>query len=118
MSHLPDTSEQDEMRIAGEWEINQIIESFGTAFNRDRGGAHVPAQNLSNFQVDQVRSVQRFVGGEDAAVHTPGGRRLEQDLKHRGSVDDDQRLFLSARTAAAGAGGGRTGWGVARRFGL
>jgi len=97
------------MRIAGERKIDQIVKSFGTAFSRDVGGAHVPAQNLSNFQVDQMRSMQRFVGGEDVAVDTPGGRRLEQDLKQSGSVDDDQRPFLSARTAAAGAGCGRTG---------
>jgi hypothetical protein len=56
-----------------------------------------------------MRSVQRLVGGEDKAVHTPRCRRLEKDLKHGGGVDDDQRLFLSARTAADGAGRGRTG---------
>jgi hypothetical protein len=45
-----------------------------------------------------------------------GGRRilrladeLEEDLKNCGSVDYDQQFFLSARTAAAGVGRGRTG---------
>jgi hypothetical protein len=102
--HLPDTSEQNEMRIAGEWKVDEIGESFGAPFSGDDGRAHVTAQDLRDFQIDQMRSMQRLVGGEDEAVHTPSGGRLEENLKNRGSVDDDQRLFLSARTAAAGAG--------------
>jgi hypothetical protein len=34
---------------------------------------------------------------------------LKKNLQDCGSVYDNQRLFLSARTAAAGAGRGRTG---------
>src|ERR1700733_2817566 len=37
MSHWPDASEQHEMRIAGEWKIDQIGKSFGASFSRDGG---------------------------------------------------------------------------------
>ena len=43
-----------------------------------------------------------------ALVCPPSGGRLQENLKKRGSVGDDQRLFLLARTAAAGVGCGRT----------
>ena len=104
------------MWIAGEWKVNEIGESFGAAFSGDNGRAHVAVQDPRDFQVDKMRSMQRLIGGKDEAVHAPSGRRLEENLKNRGSVDDDQRLFLSARTAAAGAGCGRTGWRLESRF--
>ncbi len=116
MPHFPNAFEQDEMWIAGEWKIGEIDKSFGAPLSGDDGRAYVAAQNLCDFQVDEMRGVQRLVGGKDEAAHTRSCGRLEEDLKNRGSIDDDQRLFLSARTAAAGAGRGRTGWRLASRF--
>jgi hypothetical protein len=113
---LPNAGEQDEMWIAGERKIEEIGDRFGSPFSGDNGRAHVAAQNLRDFQVDEVRGMQRLVGGKDEAAHTRSFGRLEKNLKDRGSVDDDQRLFLSARTAAAGAGRGRTGWRLASRL--
>jgi hypothetical protein len=74
---------QDEMWIAGKWKINEIGESFGAAFRRYSGGAHTAAQNLCDFQVNEVRSMERFIGGEDGAVHTGSSRRLKKNLKNR-----------------------------------
>ena len=68
VTHLPDAREQDETGIASERKIEEIGESFGGAFGGDAGGTHVAAQNLSDLQVKQMRSMQRLAGGkEDAA---------------------------------------------------
>jgi hypothetical protein len=56
-----------------------------------------------------MRGVKRLVGGEEEGVYALSRRRLEQNLQEHRSVDDDQRFFLSARTATAGEGCGRTG---------
>ena len=104
------------MRVARERKINEIGERFGAAFSGDHGRAHVAAQNLRDLEVDKMGSMQRLVGRKDEAVHTASRRGLEQNLKNRGSVDDDQRRFLSARTAAAGAGCSRAGWRLESRF--
>lgn len=109
MAHLPHASKQDEMRIAGERKIDKIAKRFGAPFRRDDSGADIAAQDLRDFDVDQVGSMQRLVGGKDEAIDTPCRGRLEENLKKRGSVNNNQRLFLSARTATAGAGRGRTG---------
>jgi hypothetical protein len=114
--HLPDAGEQDEMWVAVERKIVEISESFGTAFRRDGPGPHIAAQYLRDFKVDKMRSMQGLVGSEDHAIHTASRGRLEQNLEDGGSIDDDQRLFLSARTAAAGAGCGRTGCRRESRF--
>ncbi len=60
--HLPDARKQDEMWIAGKRKINEIGESFGAAVSGDDCGAHVAAQDLRDFQVDEMRSMQRLVG--------------------------------------------------------
>ncbi len=104
------------MRIARNRKVNEIGEGFGASFSGDCGRAHVAAQDLRDFEVDQMRSMQRLVGGKYKAVDAPGGGRLQENLKNCGSIDNDQRLFLSARTAAAGAGCGRTGWRFESRF--
>jgi hypothetical protein len=104
------------MRIAGEGKIGEIGESFGTPFSGDDGGAYVAPQDLRDFQVNEMRGMQSLVGGEDETVYSPSGRRLKENLKNRRSVDYNQRLFLSARTATAGAGWGRTGRRLESRF--
>lgn len=47
--------------------------------------------------------MQRFIGSEKQLAQASRRGRLQQDLEHCGSVNDDQRLILSARIAAAGA---------------
>jgi hypothetical protein len=89
--HFPDAREQDEMWIAREREVGEIGKRLGTPLSGDDRRAHVAAQNLSDFQVDEMRSVKRHVGGEDEAAHVASGRRLEENLKNRGSVDNNQR---------------------------
>jgi hypothetical protein len=81
--HLPDSRKQDVMRVTGERKLNEVGESFGAAVHRYSGGAHIAAQNLRDFQVNEVRSMERLVGGEDEAVHTRSSRRLEKNLKNR-----------------------------------
>lgn len=56
-----------------------------------------------------MRCMQRFAGNEDKVVYMLGFRRLKENFQDRGSVNDDQWLFLSARMAAAGEGRGCTG---------
>src|SRR5271156_7222004 len=94
------------MGIAREGKIEEIGESFSGAFGGDAGRAHVAAQNLSNLQVKQMRGMQRLAGGKEDAADAASRRRLEQNLQNRGSVHNDQRLFLSPLTMPAGAGRG------------
>jgi len=98
------------MRIAGERKIGKIGEGFGASFRGDDGRAHVAAQNLRHFEIDQVRRMERLADSEDQLVYMPGCGRSKENFQNSGSVDNDQRLSLSARTAAAGTGRGRIGW--------
>ena len=81
--HLPDSRKQDVMRVTGERKLNKVGESFGAAVRRYSGGAHIAAQNLGHFQVNEVRSMEGLIGGEDEAVHTGSSRGLKKNLKNR-----------------------------------
>jgi hypothetical protein len=81
--HLPDSRKQDVMRVTGERKLSEVAESFGAAVRRYSGGAHIAAQNLRDFQINEVRGTERLVGGEDEAVHTGSSRRLKKNLKNR-----------------------------------
>ena len=66
-------------------------------------------QYLCDLYVDEMGSMQRLIRREDEDADLLCRTRLEENLKDRGSIDNDQRFFLSARTAAVGAGCGLTG---------
>jgi|SRR5689334_10610041 hypothetical protein len=104
------------MRIAGEWKIGKVAKSFRSSFGGDGCGAHIAAQNLRDLHVEKMRSMQGLVGCEEYTADTWRSRSLQKNLQHGRSVDDDQRVFLSARTAAAAEGRGRVGSRLARRL--
>ena len=57
MTHLPNTSEQDEVWIAGERKIGEISKSFRPPFGRDDSRADIAAQDLRNLHVEKMRSM-------------------------------------------------------------
>ncbi len=69
------------MRIAREWKIEKVAESFAAPVSGDAGCAHVAPQNLPDLQVKQMRSMQRLTGGKEDPAHTPSRRRLQKDFK-------------------------------------
>jgi hypothetical protein len=83
-------------------------ESLGALLGRDDGRANVAAQDLSDFDVQKVGDVQHLARGKNEAAHARRRSGLGKDFKNCLSGHHDQRFFLSARTAAAGAGRGRT----------
>jgi hypothetical protein len=104
------------MRIAINRQVGQIRQRLGTPLGGEDTGASVATQDLGDFNIEEVRSVKRLARREDAPAYASSGGRLEENFENRGSIYDDQRLFLSARTAAADAGRGRRGRRRLSRF--
>src|SRR5580692_3104087 len=103
------------MRIAVDGQLRQVVERLATAVNRDRMLADISADDLREFHINQVGRTNRLAPRENSLTNTSCGTGLQQDFEERRRVDDDQRLILSARTAAAGVGRGCTGWRPASR---
>jgi hypothetical protein len=105
---LPDAGKKNQMGVSMEREIREIRERLSGPVGGDHSRAKVAAQDLGDFNIQEVRSMQGLAGSKNTLAHTWCNRRLQENLQDCGSVYDNQRFFLSARTAAAGAGRGRT----------
>jgi hypothetical protein len=112
---LPDALQQNVVRIPVERKIGEIAQRLTAPFGRDQAQTDVPAQNRRRFNVEQVRCAEDLVRRENPLTYTSGCGCLQQNFKDGRRIHDDQRLILSARTAAAGASLGWTGWRPANR---
>lgn len=97
------------MTVALQRKVIQVLEQRTTPSLRELAREREPTRHLRHFHVDQLRGMQRLLGGEEAIFQAPAGRARQQELEDDGGVDDDQRASRSARTAAAGASEGETG---------
>jgi len=64
VAQLPDAGEKNEMRVAIEWKVSKVRESFNAPIRCDGAGAGVAAQHLCDFNIKKVRRVQGFAGCE------------------------------------------------------
>ena len=96
------------MWVARNRKIGEILERLHAALRGEQAREGIPPQHLHDLDVEQMRCVQRLALGKQSFRETCCRRGTEQYLDQRGSVDDDQCLSRSARTAFAGDGVGRT----------
>lgn len=105
------------MRISSHRKIEEVRQSIITAVCRNSRRTHKTAQDLGDFQVNEVRGMQGLIRRKDQPANPASCFRLQEDFQDRRSVNDDQRrLFLSARMAAAGETWSCTGRRLKSRF--
>ena len=109
VAQLPDAQQEHIVGGAFEGEIRQILQGLPAAIRGERTADRVSSQDLRDFQINQVRGMQRLVGTEQAIRDPSGGRGVQQNLKEGRGVDDDRRRSRSARIACAGLIRGLTG---------
>ena len=97
------------MRIPLDGEIEEILKSLIRARLRDISGPDIPAQHLSDLEIDQVRRAQQFPGVEDPLGDPNAGVSSKNELKRSRGVEDDHRDSRSSRSTSAGGTGGVTG---------
>ena len=83
-------------------QISEVVERLLRACRGDCIQMHEPAQRLRNFDIEQMRSVEPFVGRQHAGCHALRPLRSEQELEDGGRIDDHQRLSRSSRTTSVG----------------
>jgi hypothetical protein len=103
------------VRVAVQVEVPEVLEGLAGPRLVELSARDPPPQDLGHLEIDQVRSVQRFVGRGDALGDAGPLVRGEKKLQDRRGIEDDHRRLRSARTASAGAGRGRAGARFARR---
>ena len=92
------------MGVAIYVELTKLLERETTPISVDGPEKDVTPENLSDFEVEQVRRVQRDLWRGDAGGNLLPGAGVEQELENRRSIDDDQRRSRSSRSRSAGDG--------------
>src|SRR5690348_9893837 len=100
---LPYARQQEIMRISPRGKVGQIRQGYAATLALDFSSRSVTADDLRNFDIEQVRRVERLAGREQPVFNGPRGRGLEKRFDQRRRVDNDHVRSRSARTASAGA---------------
>lgn len=73
---LPDSRQEYEMGIARNWQVDEINRTFFGAAGFDRVFPYQAPQHLRDFNVEQVRGVQRLTASIDALLNVHPRRSL------------------------------------------
>ena len=90
------------MGVAGQRKVGKVFERFAAPVSCELSASCEPAENLCDFDVQNVRGTQRFIGREESrrALLTSG--RSEKHLNDGGCVDDGHLESRSLRRASVG----------------
>src|ERR1700722_6002084 len=100
---IPDPPQKEIVRISVQGKIREVGESRATTFAIDLAVCRITSDHLRDFNIEQMRHVQRLPGVEQPLFHGLCRRRTKERFEQGRSVDDDQWRSRSARTAWAGA---------------
>lgn len=90
------------MRIPLDHQRRVILQRLLRPSGRYIPESHQPSHDLRYLDVDQVRCVKVFVGGESPLGETLCPIRAQEELEYGGRVDHDQRLSRSFLTTSVG----------------
>ena len=106
---LPGPLEKDIVRVPGQAEVGKVLQGLLPAAPAQPTRSGIPSKNLHDLDVDQVRGVQRLPVSKDTLLDRLSRSCAQEDLDHRGGINDDHLLSRSSRTAASGERGPFTG---------
>ena len=90
------------MRISPQGKVREVGERQTAARAIDFAAQSVAPDHLRDFDIEQMRRVERLTGGEQPILHGFRRRSAQKGFEQRRSVDDDHARSRSARTASAG----------------
>jgi len=101
MPQAPNVGQENEVGIARQAKVEQILDHLIGAGRGHRGLSYKPPQDLYNFQVQKVRSVKGLAAGVDPALDFLSYGGLKKPVYGGGGVEDDHRESRSSRTRRA-----------------
>lgn len=94
------------MRISPQGKVCQVGEGQTTSHTIDFAIRGVTPDHLRDFDIEQMRRVERLTRSEQPIFHGFCPRCAEKGFKQCRSIDDDHVRSRSARTASAGGAEG------------
>ena len=109
MPQVPDSGQQDVVRISAQGKLRQIGKSRTAALLVDLAASLVAANDLSDFDIEQVRRMQRLARSEHAPFDGFRVRRPQQHFQQSRGINDDHPRSRSARTVRRSDGRRQSG---------
>jgi len=97
VTELPNPGQQNEMGIASDSQVEQVLDCLLRAVCRDGAFPHQTPEHLADFKIEQVRSMQGFAMRVNPLLNALTGCGLKQPVKGGGSVEDDHRSPVVGR---------------------
>jgi hypothetical protein len=101
--------------IPGDPKVEQIVGRLISPICGNRPFPHKPPQDLHDFKVQEVRTVQRFVTQKYSLVDPPSGGCLKKPINRGGRVQHNQRASRSSCTRRAVSSSSVTGLCLCKR---
>lgn len=105
----PNLRQQHEMGVARNSEVLQIKHCLLSTGCRNCSFTHQAPEDLGNFEIQEVRSMQGLVLRVDALFDALSGRCLKEPLHCGGRIENDHLASRSSRTRRAVSSSTETG---------
>jgi len=90
------------MGVSGQRNIDKIFERLEPPSRIKFTGTRIPAQDLRDFNIEEMGCVKGFVGVEKSFGYLNASRSVQQHLDHGRGINNDHRPSRSALKALAG----------------
>ncbi len=99
---LPEACNQVLMAVPFNTQVTEVCEGLFRPARGHRFAMRQTPQGLRHFDVDEMGRVESLLRRQGPIGHPHALVGLQQELQHRRSIDDNQRLSRSARNASVG----------------
>ena len=98
-AQFPHPRQKEIMWVSVELKISKISNRSAPTQIRDIADCRVATENLGDFDIDQVRGMQRVLRIEKPSLDQRRSLRLQKHFEDCGSIDDDHSQSRSVRMA-------------------
>lgn len=101
MTELPDSGQENKVWIAGDAQIEQVLDGFIGAAGRHNRFPHQAPQYLRDFKIQEVRSVQGLALGINSLLDLLSGGGLKKPVDSGRGIQDNHRAARSSSSRVA-----------------
>ncbi len=101
VTQFPRAAEQVDVRVAKDGQHPKVLDRLFGPVEAHLTGANEAAECLDDFYVEQMGSMQVVAVAEQPRLDADTKGRLQEELRHRRRIDDDQSVPRSRRITAA-----------------
>ena len=101
LAQLPRSSQQIEVGVTVEIEVDQILDRVGSTGRRHLARSNESPKGLRHFDIDQMWRMKVVRVSKQTRLDPPAQRRLQEEFQQRRGIDHDHADSRSSRMTVA-----------------